>query len=363
MIGHARWLLWEGYSSGYIFHPDRYNLLDKVIMWGLNLFKYGHEAVLLFFVLSGFVIHLRYARNIRREGLAASFDYKDYVIRRIRRLYPPFLLALLVTTIADKTGILLNLPVYFGHTPYDRVNMNIHAFSGIENLFWNLIFFMGLKLQTPVYGSNGPLWSLAYEWWFYMIYPLFFLLSRRSARLTLLVVMGLFLLQPYLFNLLFYETPGAQFLFGPLVVLRAFGSWWLGVVLADIYAHRIRISFGWIAGMLPLSVLFYYIPNSYFFGDFIFAMAFMGLLAFLFWLQEKKIELTLFHKLAPLGEFSYSLYVIHLPVLVFMSGLLMKQSPDGKLPANQIWIFVGIGISIFLAKGAWYIAERPFVKK
>ena len=50
------------------------------------IFHHGHAAVIFFFVLSGFVIHLRYARQLRDNPLGARFNWTEFVIRRVRRL-------------------------------------------------------------------------------------------------------------------------------------------------------------------------------------------------------------------------------------------------------------------------------------
>src|SRR5438552_18554076 len=73
MVGHARWLLWEGYSEGFLKHPQDYSIFNKALVYLFSLFKYGHEAVLFFFVISGFVIHLRYAQALAAHGTAARF--------------------------------------------------------------------------------------------------------------------------------------------------------------------------------------------------------------------------------------------------------------------------------------------------
>src|SRR5262245_6559353 len=56
MVGHARWLLWEGYAKGYALHPSDYSFFQKGLVYFFAFFKFGEEAVLFFFVLSGFVI-------------------------------------------------------------------------------------------------------------------------------------------------------------------------------------------------------------------------------------------------------------------------------------------------------------------
>src|SRR5689334_20867740 len=82
MIGHALWLLtlapgpregrlwWEWVQNGFRF-----------------LFRYGHDYVILFFVLSGLVIHLRLAQACQKGEM--KFDLGRYLTRRITRIYPP----------------------------------------------------------------------------------------------------------------------------------------------------------------------------------------------------------------------------------------------------------------------------------
>src|ERR1700733_11516002 len=65
VLGHARLLLWEGYSSGYALHPASYSKLQKLLVYAFSSVAFGHEAVLFFFVLSGLVIHLRYSRHLK----------------------------------------------------------------------------------------------------------------------------------------------------------------------------------------------------------------------------------------------------------------------------------------------------------
>ena len=71
MVGHARALLWEGYSDGYLKHPEDYSLSGKLIVYLLGAFNHGHEAVMLFFVLSGFLIHLNNGRRLTEEGFVS----------------------------------------------------------------------------------------------------------------------------------------------------------------------------------------------------------------------------------------------------------------------------------------------------
>src|SRR3982751_2834530 len=93
MIHHARWFLWVDYSNPYLKNPASFSLLQKSLIYLLSLFIYGHQAVIFFFILSGFVIHVKYSQNLASNY--TRFDLKDYFKRRFKRIYPPLIFALI----------------------------------------------------------------------------------------------------------------------------------------------------------------------------------------------------------------------------------------------------------------------------
>ena len=231
MIGHARWLLWEGYSEGFVKHPQDYSLVGKVFVYVFSVFRYGHQAVMFFFILSGFLIHLKYSRQLAHNP-SRKFGLKDYLYKRIKRIYPPFLFALLLTFLLDVWGIGMDYTIYFGKTPNNLLNSNISVNHSLINLVGNLFFLQNENIV--IWGTNNPLWSLKYEWWFYLIYPLVFLINRKSVFASLIFVLMVFatasfiqVREGYFFSSVF------QYLF----------LWWLGTFLADIYTKRIKLNF------------------------------------------------------------------------------------------------------------------------
>src|SRR5436305_1553516 len=71
-------------------------------------------AVIFFFVLSGFVIHLRYAKRLKdAPAEQARFAWGDFVYRRARRLYPPLLGAILLTWIVDRLGTVFSFHTFY----------------------------------------------------------------------------------------------------------------------------------------------------------------------------------------------------------------------------------------------------------
>ena len=69
LAGHARWLLWTGHREWLASAPAAWEL---PLGYSSAMLRYGHEAVMVFFVLSGFFIHLRAAEQFagRRRGRA-----------------------------------------------------------------------------------------------------------------------------------------------------------------------------------------------------------------------------------------------------------------------------------------------------
>jgi len=351
MVLHARWLLWEGYSEGFQKHSGSYSALAKMQMYCFSLFRYGHEAVLFFFVLSGFVIHLRYARRMAEQGMAAKFDWAAFVWRRARRLYPPLLAAMGLALILDNIGKANGYAIYSQSTPYHLINANVASQLDGVTLLGNLAFVM--NTYVPVFGCNGPLWSLKFEWWFYMIYPLFCLLSRRSIALATALMAGLFAAS--------YFPSG-----WPLRLLHdvftAMLAWWLGALLADIFAGRLQWRWPWVAvgaGITGVLVLHFTGPLH----DLGVGLIFSAVLAGGFTLKEWKIRLLWLEKLKPLGDMSYTLYVTHFPILVLAGGWLMSRSPKGLLPQHFGWVWAGMATTMLVAYGLHFIVERPFLSR
>lgn len=350
MIGHARWLLWEGYSEGYLKHPELYGAFQKAVMYFFSLFKYGHEAVLFFFVLSGFVIHLKHARQIKK-GVYTVFDFKTYLGRRAKRLYPPLLFALLLTFMLDSYGRTMNYGIYTGFTNYSVINESINSDLGLKTFLGNLLFLQ--RTFVPVYGSNGPLWSLMYEWWFYMIYPLFLIINKRSIAGSFGVVTIVATLASLLPEIPMIST-----------VLQYFFSWCLGAFLADFHAKRYTINAILPVGLTLLLPAMFILDSKVPFdvlADTLWAIGFAALIYTLLRAFQNGKNFRILSKLKWLGDCSYTLYIIHFPIFVLFSGALMHFN-RGLLPVSQWYIVLGVSLALVLAYLMHFIIEKPFTK-
>ncbi len=376
MLGHAFHLLIQtGSGPG----TGSASLLAQEI--GTGVFRWGHEAVLLFFLISGFCIHYRQARGLRTGMVGSStlwswFDVQAYGLRRFRRLFPPLALALAATAVFDAIGHRVNPDYYAG--AYVTVTEHLQAPSYSATTLLGNLFFQA-SFAVPPFGMNGPLWSLAFEFWFYALYPLALLITWRWKVGWLLAVaagaslMGIVLMPPAL------PMPGAD--------LRPYQSglvpWWVAVVflywsvwiwgaaIAEAYVGRFHLprvlrllgiatvvagvlwlKLGWpadqatpwrihdlvIAGLLALTLAYVLVVSP----------------TWLRWLVERAAK-----RLALLGDMSYSLYVVHLPWLVLLSAVWL--SIDATLPSGAELFIAGTVSTLLLTFASWYFVERHFM--
>jgi peptidoglycan/LPS O-acetylase OafA/YrhL len=141
----------------------------------LILGQFGQEGVSMFFVISGIVI--AFVAH-EKEG-----NFRTYVVARLGRLWSVMVPALILTVVLDTAG--------------RAIAPEMYAVSGIQSWNWNLVslwnFFGSLFFLNQVSfasadpGTNGPFWSLCFEFWYYIIFGIAFYL-RGAPRLLLIII-------------------------------------------------------------------------------------------------------------------------------------------------------------------------------
>ena len=208
----------RGFAALYVvlFHA----LPQKIYFFGINfgiLFRFGPESVILFFILSGFVIKYTYEKSRDKS-------FWHYFLRRFIRLYIPlifiFILGYVLKSIQEG----------------DLANPELLTLAG------NFAMLQDVITQKPhvlcgVYLDNGPLWSLSYEWWFYMIF--FVLVTKvNTTRLNVWVsILAVAAAISYLFYPFFVNR-----------LLMYFAIWFIGVKFATTYLNHEKFT---IRGILP----------------------------------------------------------------------------------------------------------------
>jgi len=193
-----------------VFH---HMTLDQKKIWAYPFIE-GQAAVILFFVLSGFVIY--YSSEKAKQNRQLKF--KDYFIKRFRRIYPIFLVSLIVaycaTSISNKTLM-----------PFDGHNLTGNLFN-----LQDIKRIPGMWFK-PYYGNN-PLWSLSYEWWFYLLFfPVF---KYAAANVQKYYALGISVVGFITF--LLYNNKIS-------ITLEYFFIWWSGVELCRAWLAKGTIDF------------------------------------------------------------------------------------------------------------------------
>lgn len=134
---------------------------------------YDQTAVIIFFVMSGFVIAF-----VTEQKEKSLFSYS---IARISRLYSVLIPALVVTITFDYIGFKINPEFYLGGPwPFDNENLFTSYFLSlfmVQNV-WDLGFNPGI---------NQPFWSLSFEWLYYIIFACAFFLDSKWKYLLLTI--------------------------------------------------------------------------------------------------------------------------------------------------------------------------------
>ncbi len=188
-------------------------------------------------------------------------------------------------------------------------------------------FFYLQSFISPVFGSNGPLWSLSYEFWYYIVFPALVLAAAAWVGIRFRILYaGL--------ALLLFWFIGAQISFYFLI--------WAGRRPCQDdsnEATKFKSSFPalpWAAGLLFAGALVWMPHARAFFGlitDYIVAFCFALWLYTLLLGSREDASPAYVHWTKKLAGFSYTLYLTHFPALLLLRGLLNPQGnwqPDAR---------------------------------
>ncbi len=171
VIEHLRGLMFAEYGA-----QDGLGMLGKLFYFFTG---FGHSAVMVFFVMSGFLVGGKVLERLAQGG----FNWQKYGVDRISRLYAVYVLALLLGGVLDYCGYhYFNQFGLYDQSFYGRIAVINHDFhQDLTAPIFAVNLAMCQTILGPVFGSNGPLWSLANEFWYYLAGPLLFMLffTRR----------------------------------------------------------------------------------------------------------------------------------------------------------------------------------------
>jgi peptidoglycan/LPS O-acetylase OafA/YrhL len=336
MVGHVRGLFFVDYPN--LANP---NLLDRALYAVTGL---GHQAVIVFFVLSGYFIGMSVSESIN----ARRWSWRIYLVNRLSRLELVLLPALILGFLWDQIGMRLPQAAsfYYGGL-YKYYSPSVALRSTVPVFFGNLFFLQ--SVVSPVFGSNGPLWSLSYEFWYYILFPALIIaaVSWMGARARVLYL-GLALL---------------LFWFVGLQISLYFMIWLMGALIGRVPHHnRLRsprtAALASVAASLPFIAALGWIRShpqfSETLGDFAVGLCFSFWVYFLIQISRDDVSLAYGKTSKTLAGFSYTLYLVHFPVLLLLRGLL---DPRGNWLPDWRHLFYALAIALLMLGYAYLVAE------
>jgi peptidoglycan/LPS O-acetylase OafA/YrhL len=352
VLNASRWVAAFFVVFKHVFGISMANVGDpSLLLRGGHFFSgFGDIAVIVFFVISGFLVGGRTILKLQYE----RFRIIDYFVHRFSRIYTVLIPALIVGFILDRSGIeFFNASGIYTHP--DQFYNN--SFGNDIATHLSLSTFVGNLMQlqeiiVPSLGSNGPLWSLANEWWYYVLFG-FCMIAYRPGRLLARVVAC--------------AAVVAMIMALPLPISLWFVVWGVGVAVAVLD----RYWAGW----------------PFFVGATIAVVCFVGVRWADHWLNKRGVTTDLAMNFAKdlavalgysallvcaknlkkprdfwslnggLASFSYTVYLVHFPAMVFVAAFLQDVFSIGFSPQLTVATMIYAGALLaFLYGYAWIFA-------
>lgn len=309
---------------------------------GVPGFTGGYIGVDVFFVISGFLI----TSILWRECEVGKFSLVDFYERRIRRIMPALLATLVVTMIGGY--FFLGVDDYASQAK--TVIATLVFASNIK--FWRGSgYFEGASEMQPLLHT----WSLAIEEQFYLFWPiLLFVIHRYGRRWLGAAVWTVTIASLMLSAVAVYLSPSATFY---LLPTRAWELALGALVALNLFPGLRRWSgtAAWIGLFLILIPIFAYDQYTLFPG----LAALPPCLGTALLIQAGKEQRGTAGRLLSarpfvlVGLISYSLYLVHFPVLVYLRHWYLGELPLGAGLA-------GLALSVLLAILSYRFVEQPF---
>jgi peptidoglycan/LPS O-acetylase OafA/YrhL len=307
--------------------------------------SWGFLGVAIFFVISGFCIHLSHARSQE-----ASFG--TFFIRRFFRIYPPYLVCLVLFSF-----------IY----PWHRIDFQ--PGQGMAQLVSHLALFHNLDARY-FYGINPSFWSIAVEVQLYLLYPLLWCYARRHGWMRTLAITAVIELTIRVagayYSIAFPDTALPRWVTDS--PLAFWFSWCLGAAVAEGYLRqhlptvRPRTLYLLAGGIFaayflkPATIFMFPLAALFTAGLIIYMLAGAQALA------DPPVSYWPSRVLAELGVVSYSFYLLHQPLVGLVPRVFKRLIPGNT---HYLVCFVGclamLGPIYLLSKLFYRVVETPSI--
>jgi peptidoglycan/LPS O-acetylase OafA/YrhL len=320
MLGHIRAQFFGQYGS------DVTGLIDPAQKAFYVVFGLGHEAVMLFFVMSGLLIAPKF---FSADRITPRFAL-SYSVDRLTRVYVVAIPMLLLSILGAWTAQgIWGASVYHGGSD---------CAPAIGDLVTNLLFLNNGIVETIC--SNGPYWSIHNEVFYYFVWPCLVILLVAARQSMLVIPAAVFLIVSVTALLWFdiYDTHNTLLLF-PVWLVGGF----------SVLIGRVPGRFGlWLAAALVALVMPSLIPGNatFLLEAYVLAIVFCG---FFIAARDGWSPRPRMRRLAKwLADISFTLYLSHV-IFVNLVRTMLEYGFGIALPFRHLGF---TSLSVFVVMGA-----------
>lgn len=301
----------------------------------------ARRGVELFFVISGFILALPFAKAAFTNTPSPSV--RKYFLRRLTRLEPPYILALILLALYQ-----------FGSGRMDGLFV-------VKSFFASIFYIHNIVFEWPSY-LLPVAWSLELEVQFYVIAPLLFTIFYLPKNWRRTILLFVILLAPWLQS--FYQT-------WTFLLVHYFHYFLTGLLLADLYLERPSLNSNsrmasLAGGLLLMYIVFsphvrtHVIQND---NEILLAQLFPLAIGAFYYLVLTNIfwrKIFSIRAVSVIGGMCYSLYLVHLAVISGMMRFLVNHQFSQSY-GGQLLVYILVCIPVVLLSGAIFflVIEKP----
>lgn len=333
VLGHVRLMLIVDTSQ-----VQEMTALTKLFYFLTNQ---GSSAVMVFFVLSGFLVGSSVIKDIHFK----RWNWLVYVVARTSRIYVVLIPAIIIGITIDIAGIHFFGSSIVYSTPGYGVMLPKHILSNItpEIIVGNLFFLQ--EILVPTLGSNHPLWSLTNEVWYYIIFPFMVVAIIGCTQIHMrffcgiFVIIALFLLPNKVATLFLVWLMRGVVALIPKLKIHKWHTVLVGLILfcwLAMQSMKLVNGSAYVTGLLTASLVYCFILQPPF-----------------------SIPLILERTIKWLSNISYTLYLTHTPLVVFLAATLIAKGPKMQPTITGVGLtFLLTIIMLVYASILWFFFEK-----